>query len=74
MGLFARPAPSTGGSFVPWFTFAAGVSNPWINGSFTSFYMTLAGILFAFPYCFNMKKVFALKIVTGILASLLCHL
>ena len=37
MGLFARPAPSTGGSFVPWFTFAAGVSNPWINGSFTTF-------------------------------------
>ena len=33
--------------------------------------MTLAGILFAFPYCFNMKKVFALKIVTGILA--LCY-
>ena len=30
--------------------------------------MTLAGILFAFPYCFNMKKVFALKIVTGILS------
>jgi membrane-associated phospholipid phosphatase len=67
MGIFARALPSSHAAVTAWFTMGT-FNDAWMNGSFTSFEMTLAGVLFALPYCFNMKKVIWLKIVTAILA------
>ena len=47
-------------SFQAYYTFS--------RGTFTSFKMTIAGVFFVFPYCFNSQKLKTLKIISGTLA------
>jgi hypothetical protein len=67
MSPVVNPAAPTAVS--PWYNFLnGGNANSWMTGSFTSFTMTFAGIIIAFPYCFNSAKTKALKVVTAVLA------
>lgn len=69
MGIFGRATPTINSTANSWFIPQA-LFGGWTTGSFPSLSTALAGVLFAFPYCFNGKKGLPLKIVTAIIATL----